>query len=282
MPGDGRTDRLSGPESKHPAVIRYRTWGERPFSVVLVHGGPGAPGEMGPVARELSAARGVLEPFQAAASVRGQVDELALQLLEHADPPVVLVGYSWGAMLGVLVAAGHPSSVAKLVLIGSGPLDPADADGIMETRLGRLAPEERDELVRLQKTLNGPSALPEDLARYGDLIARADAVDPIAIESPGFGLQTEIHRRVWDEAAALRAAGYFIEQARSVACPVVVIHGASDPHPVRGIIGPLADAGISPRVHILPACGHTPWIERQARDRFFALLHREIAQPVGP
>jgi pimeloyl-ACP methyl ester carboxylesterase len=59
---------------------------------------------------------------------------------------------------------------------------------------------------------------------------------------------------------------------------VVVIHGVSDPHPVEGVVGPLAAAGLSPRVHLLPACGHTPWIERQARDSFFALLRQEIEQ----
>ncbi len=262
-------------------MILYRTWGEGPFSVALVHGGPGAPGEMGPVARELSVAHGIFEPFQAATSVRGQVIELAAHLREHAALPAVLVGHSWGAMLGLLVAAAHPSSVAKLVLIGSGPLDPVYAARIMETRLGRLTKEDRDELVLLHKTLSDPSELPSSaqFARYGDLSARADSVDPIATEPAGFAFQVALHRQVWDEAAALRASGYFIEQARSVACPVVVIHGASDPHPVRGVVGPLADAGLSPRVHILAACGHTPWIERQARERFFALLKSEIAEP---
>ncbi len=262
-------------------MIPYRTWGEAPYTVALAHGGPGAPGEMGPVARELSATRGIFEPFQASTSVPGQVDELAGQLLEHASLPVVLVGYSWGAMLGLLVAAAHPSSVRRLVLIGSGPLDPTYADGIMATRLERLAPQDRDELLLLQEALGDPSELPlpADLARYGDLIALADSIDPIATEPLGFAPQVAVHRRVWDEAAALRASGYFIEQARSIACPVVVVHGASDPHPVQGVVGPLETAGLSPRVHILPVCGHTPWIERQARDAFFALLRSEITEP---
>lgn len=265
-------------------MIPYRIWGEGPFSVVLIHGGPGAPGEMGPIARELSVARGVFEPFQAATSVRGQVCELAAHFPEHVTLPAVLVGHSWGAMLGLLVAAAHPSSVAKLVLIGSGPLDRIYAHRIMETRLGRLTKDDRDELYLLQKTLNDPSEPPSSacFARYGDLIARADSVDPIATEPTGFAFQSALHRQVWDEAAALRASGYFIEQARSIACPVVVIHGASDPDPVQGVVGPLADAGLSPQVHLLAACGHTPWIERQARASFFALLRREITGPARP
>ena len=59
---------------------------------------------------------------------------------------------------------------------------------------------------------------------------------------------------------------------------MTVIHGASDPHPVLGVTRPLEEAGLAPRVHLLADCGHTPWIERQARDRFFALLRQEIEQ----
>lgn len=262
-------------------MIQYRTWGEGPFSVALIHGGPGAPGEMGPVARELSETRGIFEPFQAATSVSGQVSELAAQLLEHTPLPVILVGYSWGAMISLLFAAAYPPSVAGLILIGSGPLDPAYASGIMETRLGRLPLEEQTQVISLMEALKDRSDIPSPalLARLGDLLSRADSFDPLPAEPSDIDPSVAVHRQVWDEAATLRASGYFIEQARSITCPVVVIHGASDPHPVQGVVEPLIRAGISPRVHILPRCGHTPWIERQARDRFFALLKHEIAEP---
>lgn len=260
-------------------MIPYRTWGEAPYTVALVHGGPGAPGEMGPVAREL--ATGVLEPFQAAASVPGQVDELAGQLLEHASLPVVLVGHSWGAMLALLVAAARPRLVRRLVLIGSGPLDPAFVDGIMPARLGRLGPEDRAELLRLQERVRDPSRAPppEDLARFGFLVDRADSVDPIAPGAPEFAPQPGVHRRVWGGAEALRASGYFVERARSVACPVTVIHGDTDPRPLEGVVAPLRAVGRAPRVHLLRDCGHTPWLERGARDEFFAVLRRQLGEP---
>jgi len=37
-----------------------RKYGHKPFVVAVIHGGPGAPGEIAPVARELSSIRGVL------------------------------------------------------------------------------------------------------------------------------------------------------------------------------------------------------------------------------
>ncbi|MGA9187011.1 MAG: hypothetical protein WB014_00230 [Methanosarcina sp.] len=39
-----------------------RKYGNLPFTVAVIHGGPGAPGEMAPVARELASCRGVLDP----------------------------------------------------------------------------------------------------------------------------------------------------------------------------------------------------------------------------
>lgn len=165
-------------------------------------------------------------------------------------------------------------------MIGSGPLEPPSARRIMAARLGRLGPGDRAELLRLNESLGDPSALPSpaEMGRFGELIARADAVDPTAWEPAEFAPQPEINRRVWAEAAALQEAGCFVEQARPVACPVTVIHGASDPHPVRGVTRPPAEAGLSVHVFVLPVCGHTPWRERQARDRFFALLGHEVEQ----
>jgi hypothetical protein len=52
-----------------------RKYGKSPYEVAVVHGGPGAPGEMAPVAKELSLLTGVLEPLQTADSLEGQVRE---------------------------------------------------------------------------------------------------------------------------------------------------------------------------------------------------------------
>ena len=53
-----------------------RKYGKAPFKVAVVHGGPGAPGEMAPVARELSKDYSVIEPFQRSFTIDGQVKEL--------------------------------------------------------------------------------------------------------------------------------------------------------------------------------------------------------------
>src|SRR3954454_11622430 len=104
-------------EDQTPPLLA-RKHGIEPFRVVVVHGGPGAAGEMGPVAQRLARSRGVLEPMQSATTVSGQVDELRRALDSLCVPPAVLFCHSWGAWLSCLVAADYPLLVRKLILIG--------------------------------------------------------------------------------------------------------------------------------------------------------------------
>ncbi|MGD2093837.1 MAG: alpha/beta hydrolase, partial [Phycisphaerales bacterium] len=156
-----------------------------PFNVAVIHGGPGAPGEMAPVARELASEWGVLEPFQTAASIKGQVEELKNVLEKEAELPVTLIGFSWGAWLGFIAAADYPSLVKKLILIGSGGYEEKYAAGIHQTRLSRLSEEERKEIETLIEILDNPAAedKKEAFERLGELCSKADAYEPMMCES---------------------------------------------------------------------------------------------------
>lgn len=255
-----------------------RTYGRPPFAVAVLHGGPGALGSVAPVARTLAPEIGVLEPLQDGRSIGAQVDELRAMLEQHADPPVTLVGSSWGAMLGLIFTAEHPALVRKLILVGSGPLDARYASSIQQTRLSRLSDDERDRLNALEATLDDPTAEDKSaaLAAIGALIARADAYDPLPFDAEEVDVRSDVFQSVWTEAAELRARGGFLELARRIACPVVAIHGDYDPHPAAGVRDPLA--AILPDFHfiLLEHCGHEPWVERHARDDFYRMLRAEL------
>ena len=87
-----------------------RKYGKLPYTVSVVHGGPGAPGEVAPVARELSSLVGILEPLQTATTLEEQVSELHTVLQENAMLPATLVGHSWG------VAGSIPASSTNINL----------------------------------------------------------------------------------------------------------------------------------------------------------------------
>ena len=255
-----------------------RIYGSRPFSVAVIHGGPGAPGEMVPVARELSVVRGVLEPLQTAASVAGQVEELHSILELYADPPFILVGWSWGAWLGFIFAAQYPSLVKKLILIGSGPFEEKYAVNLMQTRLERLSESDRAEAISLIAKLDDPAAMDKNacLTRFGRLIAAADSYDPLPYEDELAECQYEINQSVWSQAAELRKSGQLLELGKKIQCPVLALHGDYDPHPAEGVGEPLSQFLKDFRFILLERCGHQPWMEREARDRFYSILRQEM------
>jgi pimeloyl-ACP methyl ester carboxylesterase len=255
-----------------------RTYGKAPFNVAVIHGGPGAAGEMAPVARELSSDWGVLEPLQTEASVEGQIQELRTILERNADLPIFLIGFSWGAWLSYMVTALYPSLVRKLILVGSGPFEEKYASGIEKTRLGRLSAEERKEIEYLYEILDDPTARDKKKAfsRFGALFSKADAYDPITDESVPIEYEPDIFQSVWTEAAKLRRNGELLQLGKHIECPVVAIHGDYDPHPAEGVRRPLSSILKNFRFILLQHCGHKPWIERQVKDEFYKILKEEL------
>ena len=255
-----------------------RTYGAPPFKVALLHGGPGTSGGMQPLARELSSDRGILEPLQTANSIDGQVEELREILEEAADPPVTLVGHSWGAWLGFITAARYPQLVGKLILVSSGGFEDKYAAATHETRLSRLTDEERCDVTHILESLRNRK--PEDgdgqFARLGELFFRADAFDPLPQDPPEVCFSLDIYRRVWGEATALRKSGRLLEMGRDIVCPVTAIHGDYDSHPAIGVEKPLSSVIRNFRFILLKNCGHKPWIERRAKERFLAILEEEL------
>ena len=255
-----------------------RKYGDPPFVVAVIHGGPGAPGEMSAVARELSAVGGVLEPLLTAASVDGQVEELRAVVEENGRLPLSLAGFSWGAWLSVIFTANYPAYVDKLILLSSGPFEDRYAANIMKTRLQRLQGGERREAKALYEAITSSTISRDSLTRFGQLISRADSYDLLPDESQPSPANPEIYRSVWDEASRLRKSGDLLEIARLIKCPVVAIHGDYDPHPADGVKHPLSRAIKDFRFVLLQKCGHYPWRERNARDMFYSILKAEIWQ----
>ncbi|MGB7061478.1 MAG: alpha/beta hydrolase [Candidatus Zixiibacteriota bacterium] len=259
-------------------MANFRTYGKPPFNVAVIHGGPGAAGEMTPVARQLASGWGVSEPLQTAASVEGQIEELRSVLEENAQLPLFLIGFSWGAWLSYMLAAHYPSLVKRLILIASGPFEEKYVPGIEETRLSRLSEEERAELESLFEVLDDPAAHDkgEAFARFGALFSKADAYDPMEQESEAVDYQPDIFQSVWTEAAELRRSGELLRLGKRIKCPVVAIHGDYDPHPAEGVQKPLSAILKSFKFILLANCGHKPWIERQAKDKFYDILKEQL------
>ena len=114
------------------------------------------------------------------------------------------------------------------------------------------------------------------MARFGKLISKADSYNPLPLDSEILECQYDIYQSIWEQARELRSSGKLLELGKRIQCPVVAIHGDYDPHLSEGIKDPLARILKDFRLILLEKCGHCPWIERRARDRFYSILKKEV------
>jgi pimeloyl-ACP methyl ester carboxylesterase len=230
------------------------------------------------VAKRLSKIKGVLEPFQTKSSIKAQVQELKSIIEKRAKFPVTLIGWSWGAWLSYLLAAKYPKLVKKLILISSGPFGAKYARQIIDARMSRLSGKERRRLNSLFGSLKGLKTEKQESAfrKIGELIDKADSFCPIPHKSEVLKTQPEIYESVWGEASKLRENGSLLELGKKICCPVLAIHGDFDPHPAKGVKEPLAKVLKNFRFVLLKKCGHHPWYEKYAKDKFYSLLIKEI------
>jgi pimeloyl-ACP methyl ester carboxylesterase len=261
-------------------VDNLRKYGHKPFRVVVIHGGPGAPGEMAPVARELCSDMGILEPLQTKGTVEGQVEELKSTLENNGSPPLVVIGFSWGAWLSYIFAARYPLLVEKLVLIGSGPFEEKYAAEIMKTRMNRLGEQEKKEVLSLSVALNPNSFDDNAFGRFAKLMDKADYYELLPHDREVLTFNPDVYKRIWEQASELRASGELLKLGEKLQCPVVAIHGDYDPHPAEGVKTPLSYVVKDFRFILLKKCGHRPWLERNARDRFYSILRSEIGPSI--
>lgn len=256
----------------------HRLWGKAPNSVAVVHGGPGAPGYMAAIARELEKDLGVLEPLQTKNSIKGQITELSEILKKHAETPVILVGHSWGATLSYLTAARCADLVKKIILIGLPPLDPKKRPDLTRIWMERLTEKERVEFTSLEDIVwdGTVEEKNESMGKLFRLITKADSYDMLPSKDEVLQYQVNMNIFIYRDLAKLQQTMDMTKLIGQIPCPIVAIHGEDDFRPAE-----LAKETLSPamggfKLHLLKKCGHYPWLERYARDDFFKILREEL------
>ena len=264
--------------------MKARMYGTRGPQVVVVHGGPGAPGSMAPVARELAGSCRVIEPWQRGSGgdpltvARHVADLHELVGSRCAGSEPVLVGHSWGAMLVLAYAAEYPEEIGPLVLIGCGTFDPVSRSRLQRDLDRRLTPSLRRRLATLPQEI--PDA-DERLRVAGELLqtpyshALVDSVPAIG------ACDARAYRETWDDMLRLQQEQVYPGSFAAIKAPILMLHGAADPHP-----GAMIRASLKPFVPQLEYrewqhCGHYPWLETEVLDEFFAVLREWIFRHAG-
>jgi len=263
-------------------VINIRTYGSKPYNIAVIHGGPGAPGGMAPVAKEISKKYGVLEPMQSEDSIDGQVFELKELLERNGEFPVILIGHSWGAWVSYIFASRYPNLVNKIILVGSGSFEDNYISSMNSKRENRLTDEENLRVEVLFQLLNEPNNpnKKEVFREFGELMTKADSFSPICIENESenesLDFQPEVFQNCMKEINKLRSSGELLELGKAIKCPVIAIHGEYDSHSFEGVEKPLSKVIKNFKFILLKNCGHSPWNEVYAKDKFYEVIFSEL------
>jgi pimeloyl-ACP methyl ester carboxylesterase len=236
---------------------------------------------MAPVARALADSFRVLEPFQRGSgaeplTVSRHVADLHELLQSHCGAArPALLGSSWGAMLALAYAAAHPDSAGPLVLVGCGTFDPA-----AHARMKAILEERRDDdarrsMERLKEQFLDPD---ERLRATAALLLPLYSYELITTDQEIEACDARAYEETWDDMVRLQEEGVYPAAFSDIHVPVLMLHGAADPHP-----GPMIRASLEPYIpqleyHEWERCGHYPWLEQAARDEFFALVREWLAR----
>ncbi len=256
--------------------ITVRTYGTLGRTVIVLHGGPGAPGSVASLARELADGFHVLEPLQRrSGTVPLTVAQHVADLAAVARTPATLVGWSWGAMLALSFAARHPGRVRAIALIGCGTYDEASRAAFRHTMDERLGQEGRARLDQLRRRLAGesdPEQCRDLFSRMGTLAGSAQAWEPMVADENLLGPDPRGYEETWRDALRLQREGTEPAAFARIRVPVVMLHGNQDPHPGPATRDVLRQFMPHLEYVSFEACGHEPWRERRARARFLAEL----------
>ena len=183
--------------------------------------------------------------------------------------PVALVGHSWGAMLALAYAAQHADRIASVVLIGPGTFT-VEARERMRAILDARTDASLRQRVRMLDEECADSD--ERLGRRARLTLPLYSYD-IGSSDPGFeACDARAHQETWDDMMRLQEIGVYPQAFETIRTPVVMLHGAVDPHP-----GEMIRASLEPYLPQLEyveweRCGHYPWLEPAVRDDFFRVM----------
>jgi len=257
--------------------------------VIILHGGPGVSGGMGPLVQALADRFRVLTPTQRTSGVEPltvsrhveDLDDLVRAQSDVSRP--VLVGFSWGAMLALAYAAAHPENVGPIVLVSCGTFDRAARQRLNELLHDRMTDNLRRQLEQLPRNVTDPD---ERLASMGNLLLPLYSYELMAAPED-LRCDARAHRETWEDMVRLQDEGVYPSAFARIESPVLMLHGATDPHHGRMIRDSLAPFLRRLEYVELERCGHYPWLEKHARVEFFSVLRdwldrklRDAADPI--
>ena len=171
-------------------------------------------------------------------------------------------------MLAVAYAAAHPDTISGVVMVAPGTFDAVSRRHMNELIDERTTPSVRQKMADLVNQVPDPN---QRLKMHAKLMEGAYCFDSVPVRSTE-PFDAGSYKETWDDMVRLQAAGVYPAAFKAITCPVLMLHGAFDPHP-----GDLIAASLLPHISHLEyrmweRCGHYPWLERAVTKEFYSVL----------
>jgi proline iminopeptidase len=194
------------------------------------------------------------------------VEDLGAVVAEFGLDPLSIVGYSWGAMLGLLYAIHQKeypqlTDVYRMALINPAPLT-REYRQQFETEFARR--QASPEIQQLRDELATSGLRERDSEAYRqrafELGVAGYFSDPHkATDLTPFRVVARVQQSVWE------SLGDFdlIRDLEGIRIPSLMIHGRDDPIPLASSIE--AAKALETNLVVLDECGHVPYVEQPAK-----------------
>jgi proline iminopeptidase len=208
---------------------------------------------------------------QAPVTWRTHVEDLAAVATELSLDPLLIVGYSWGAMLALLYVIEqrrnpHLPGPDRLGLINPAPLT-REYRSVFEEEFNRR--QQSPEIQKMREELAASGLREKDPAGYRqrafELGVAGYFSDPRkASDLTPFRVVARVQQSVWE------SLGDFdlIRDLAGVKIPSIIIHGRDDPIPLASSME--AARALGTNLVVLDECGHVPYVEQP--ESLFAAL----------
>ena len=244
--------------------------------VLVLHGGPAAVGDVAPVAKGISGSFHAVEPWQRGSggsplTVARHISDLyELSAELGGGSPVAIVGHSWGAMLALCFAAEHPSQVGPIVIVGCGTFDQSSRSTMQAIIEERMGDDVRERIRQVSADTTDPADQFMQTFKLTRQIYDYDPIVPYADKEECEPFDLRAYDETWRDMRRLQDDGTYPRAFAAIESPVLMIHGQYDPHPGKMIRDSLLPHLPQLEYHELEGCGHSPWIEKSARELFFS------------
>ncbi len=191
------------------------------------------------------------------------MQDISLLLGQLGVGKITLLGHSWGAMLAMSYAIKHPDAIAKLVLIGPGPLDASGFSLVEDNVMSRASKPELLFMKEVEDSIAHQTVSKELLKAYSKTMFRFFFFDPLTVDSMWGIVKCTVNETTTElmQRDLVRTQYDLRVGISQLNVPILVVCGRQDPVGVFPTFE-IKELNKQAKISWIEKSGHFPWAEK--------------------